>query len=88
MPRDRDYEEEYRRSNEIAMDLGYENAYQRRQIHGAESAEELKSLLEPQVQQLAAEGDYQAMGRLYADVYDGYEFMDIDFEDLWADMEY
>lgn len=83
----RDYEEEYRRSNELAMDLGYENAYQRRQIRGAESPEELRSLLEPQVQSLAAQGDFQAMGRIYADVYETWDFYDYEFEDFWADMD-
>jgi hypothetical protein len=87
MPRERDYEEEYRRSNEIAWSLGYENAYQRREIRAAGSPEELKEILEPLVQQRAAELDYQSLGMIYADIYESWD-NDWDFGDLWEDMEY
>jgi hypothetical protein len=87
MPRDRDYEEEYHRRNEIAWELGYENAYERQRILHADSPEELKHYLEPRLQQLAAEGDTQSMGLIYRDLYESWD-MPGGFElgDVWDDI--
>lgn len=85
----RDYEAEYHRRNELAWALGYENDYERRQIKGADSPEELKRALEPRLQQLAAEGDYQSMGLIYRDIYDSWDMPGgWELGDLWEDMEY
>jgi hypothetical protein len=89
MARDRDYAEEYRRSNELARAIGYESAAERRHIKSAGSAAEMRERLEPVVQARANEMDYQSLGQIFRDLYESYDYdMEQPFEDMWDDMEY
>jgi hypothetical protein len=83
----RDYEEEYSRRQYLAFQLGYESDYQRRQIKGAETPEELRAALEPLLRQRANEGDTQSMGLIYRDLYDSWDMPGgFELSDIWDDI--